>query len=463
MPAKYHIPSAPVAGRFQPITRSGVLAWEEGCLKCAKCVKKECVYRVYEKRALDARQMIDSTDSVCQDCFRCVQNCPGRLISKELNPAYKALGNGYWSADIISNIWFQAETGRIPVSGGGYGGPFSGSGFDAMWTDMSEIVRPTRDGIHGREYINTSVDIGRKEMHLEFDGRGNLSSPTHPLIEIPLPVVFDLLPWSPPPGQIRQALLRAAQKLGLFALIPETEWLPEYEPYIGQTLLYLDRGPMPVQKSMFAGLRFVEVPDSPKVLRQKEFLKMGKPNLLVAVRIELAENTCNRVLELTREGIEVLHLRADENGTEKGPEGLFIKDRVKQIHLRLVEEGLRDRVTILAGGGVAMAEHMAKLIICGADAVTGDIPALAAMECRVCKRCAEGISCPVELESVDPAWGASRIVNLMAGWHNQLLEILGAMGIREVRRLRGEMGRAMFFEELEREFVSLGKKREPLP
>ena len=26
-----------------------------------------------------------------------------------------------------------------------------------MWTDMSEIVRPTRDGIHGREYISTSV------------------------------------------------------------------------------------------------------------------------------------------------------------------------------------------------------------------------------------------------------------------------------------------------------------------
>ena len=40
MPAKYHIHSAPVAGRFQPITRSGVVAWEEGCLKCAKCVKK---------------------------------------------------------------------------------------------------------------------------------------------------------------------------------------------------------------------------------------------------------------------------------------------------------------------------------------------------------------------------------------------------------------------------------------
>jgi glutamate synthase domain-containing protein 2 len=123
-----------------------------------------------------------------------------------------------------------------------------------------------------------------------------------------------------------------------------------------------------------------------------------------------------------------------------------------------VEQGMRDQVTILAGGGVAMAEHMAKLIICGADAITCDLPALVAMECRVCKRCAEGISCPVELDRVDPAWGALRIVNLMAGWHNQLLEVLGAMGIREVRRLRGEMGRAMFFEDLEKEFAALGKR-----
>jgi glutamate synthase domain-containing protein 2 len=84
------------------------------------------------------------------------------------------------------------------------------------------------------------------------------------------------------------------------------------------------------------------------------------------------------------------------------------------------------------------------------------------MECRVCQRCSEGISCPVELEKVDPAWGASRIMNLMAGWHNQLLEILGAMGMREVRRLRGEMGRAMFFEDLEKEFESLGKRGETI-
>jgi hypothetical protein len=42
----------------------------------------------------------------------------------------------------------------------------------------------------------------------------------------------------------------------------------------------------------------------------------------------------------------------------------------------------------------------------------------------------------------------------MHAWRNQMLEMLGAMGIREARRLRGEVGRAMFFEDLEKEIFA---------
>ena len=51
----------------------------------------------------------------------------------------------------------------------------------------------------------------------------------------------------------------------------------------------------------------------------------------------------------------------------------------------------------------------------------------------------------------DSDWGSRRITNLIGAWHNQLLEVMGAMGIREARRLRGEVGRSMRFEDLERE------------
>ncbi len=459
MPPKYHIETHPVPNRLAPISRSGVVAWEEGCLKCARCVKKQCVYRVYETRRLDPGEMRESLDFACKDCFRCVQNCPKGLIQKTLDPKFRALGDHYWTGEIISRLWFQAETGRIPVSGAGYGGAFSGPGFDSMWTDMSEIVRPTRDGIHGREYISTAVDLGRRPMALCFGGQGELLSPAPLLMEIPIPVILDRPPWSPPSRGISLATLKAAKILGTLAMTGPELWEPQMEPLKEAALWAFPRGSEELPWWLTQGIHLVELEDGPDVMEKQEKLKGLNPELIVMIRLELGKESKRRVLELARGGAEVLHLKADPWGREKGEAPRFVLQALKEIHFHLVEVGLRDALSLVAGGGVAMAEHMCKLIIAGADAVSVDVPLLAAMECRVCRRCQEGLACPVGLEKVDPAWAAARVRNLLAAWHNQLLEVMGAMGMRDVRRLRGEMGRAMFFEDLEREFFSnLGRR-----
>jgi glutamate synthase domain-containing protein 2 len=136
---------------------------------------------------------------------------------------------------------------------------------------------------------------------------------------------------------------------------------------------------------------------------------------------------------------------------------------LRDVHGTLVKEGIRDEVTLIASGGIALAEHVAKAIICGADLVAIDLPLLVALECRLCGQCQRGQPCPIGLEEIEAEYGAHRIVNLVGAWHQQLIEVLGAMGIREVRRLRGETGRAMFFEDLEREtFGRLFGKRKSL-
>jgi glutamate synthase domain-containing protein 2 len=91
-----------------------------------------------------------------------------------------------------------------------------------------------------------------------------------------------------------------------------------------------------------------------------------------------------------------------------------------------------------------------KTIILGADGVVIDLPLLAALECPLLDTCFAGKPCTTPLDTLDAQWGQQRIVNLMAAWRNQLLEVLGAMGLREVRRLRGERGRAMFAQDLSR-------------
>ena len=70
--------------------------------------------------------------------------------------------------------------------------------------------------------------------------------------------------------------------------------------------------------------------------------KEKNPRLVIFIRSQLAPDTSERREDaLIREGAEVLHLVADEYGLEKAENPLFIKERMKQIHLNLVESGLK--------------------------------------------------------------------------------------------------------------------------
>jgi glutamate synthase domain-containing protein 2 len=75
---------------------------------------------------------------------------------------------------------------------------------------------------------------------------------------------------------------------------------------------------------------------------------------------------------------------------------------------------------------------------------------LVSIGCRVCQACQKE-SCPAELEKLARETIKQRMINMAGAWRDQLLEILSAMGIRDVRRLRGEVGRAMFYEQVEKE------------
>jgi len=199
----------------------------------------------------------------------------------------------------------------------------------------------------------------------------------------------------------------------------------------------------------------VQLSFTENVMETVQKIKKINPDLVVCLRLSLTPRAEEEVESLARAGAEVLHILADEKGREQNTTSpRFIKDLIRHIHMRLVKQSLRDGLSLIFGGGMAMAEHVAKAIICGADAVSVERPLLFALECRLCEQCADGTACPVELEKIDPEWGRQRVVNLIAAWHGQLLEVLGAMGLRDVRRLRGEVGRAIFLEEIEKETFS---------
>jgi hypothetical protein len=380
---------------------------------------------------------------------------------------------------------------------------------------MSEIVRPTRDGIHGREYISTSVDLGRKLPYLAFaDGR--LSSAPPPLMELPLPVVFDVLAERWCRGGVVAAVAAAAAEIGTLAVfrdrdlrsgsaVDRSRTVPLLEPPRAVPWARPDSDPAATADGSGAAEGFdpaatgddagwtrvldpaaiadgsgtapglgppatrdgrsplVMIPDTPDVLAVVAAVKREQAGPIVAIRVPATPTVAQRVVELTRGGAEVIHLLFDAQGREQAAAApRHVRDVLRDVHGTLVREGLRDEITLIASGGIALAEHVAKAIICGADLVAIDVPLVLALECRLCGECQRGQLCQIALEEIEPAFGAQRIVNLLAAWHQQLIEMLGAMGIREVRRLRGEAGRAMFFEDLEREaFGRLFGRRKP--
>lgn len=451
MPKKYHIEVHPTPNRFPRIGRSGIVDWGEGCLKCAKCVKTQCIYGVYEKRSFSTDIFGDTIDELCKSCFRCVQGCPKRLIHKTINPEWEALGDELYTPEVISANWEQAETGKIPVSGAGYGGPFCGAGFDSMWTDMSEIVRPTRDGIHGREYISTLVDLGRKAPYLILGQGGSVASEPLPRVRIPLPVVFDLLPFGDLSPNVWEAIASAAARLQTMAVMPwnQAARLGQYSEYLAPFV-----GKEIPEELPLSGFRMIEIEDHESAKATLEKVKAQKPDLVVSVRMAASSDPSdiNRIVELHSFGYDVIHYAAQDSGYEQpGFQGAHLKDMIRQAHAGLLQHAVRDEIALLASGGIAMAEHVIKAMLCGANAVGVDVPLLMAMGCRVCRECVEGRTCPVSIGTISPPWGVRRIINLMGAWHNQFLEMMGAMGIREARRLTGEQGRVMFFEDLERD------------
>ena len=451
-----------------PILKPRKIVRSDRCINCGQCIDA-CIYGCHDRLADDPRKMDDPQINCCRNCFACVFKCPRGALSMHDNEEFLATGNETYPAAVISSIQEQATSGKIPVSGAGYDGPFDGKGFDNIWTDMSEIVRPTRDGIHGREHISTTIHLGRMVDNLCgmcFDEDGNLESLIPPNREIPLPMLFGPLPF-PVSKSIKLSMARAASRLNTYVTIDRSENPKDYAEFVNHLLVRLDPQDVLDGADALQWATIVEITESGD--QEAAFTKAREtnPHLLTVLAVQARKGVADTVLRLARHGGETIHLYCDETGT--GADDVKLLDILAETHERLVEEGLRDRITLLASGGVARAEHVPKTILTGADGVFVDLPLLIALGCTICDECLGMERCPRDLGGVTDAWGATRIVNLMLCWRDQLLEVLGAMGIRDVRRLRGEKGRAVFADKAREDFLrrldagKLGVVPDPTP
>lgn len=395
-------------------------------------MSRPCMYGVFSRPVGGMAPVHDK----CVGCLRCTVQYP-EMVTVIRNPARRSLGDSYLTPDKVDTILSEAHSGHAPVKGAGYRGRFGGDGWDGMWLDMSEIVRPTRDGIHGREFISTEVDIGHKPMRLTFNAEGQPVGDRPKIFSLMVPFIFEPAP-SP---TVHRITAEAAKQLHSLAVIPAAEVVRNgladrhTVPLVtGADLELLDSLGAP---------RMVEIAGWNEDLFDKLAEKM--PDTLIGVRVPADIDP----VPLAEAGVSVIHLLSDHHGRAGGR---FMLELIQEAHGRLVETSLREQVTLVGSGGLVMAEHAPKAIVCGLDAVGLDSAVWIALQADFYAECVDRADPAVEFPgglTVD--WGVKRMRNLVAAWRDQLLEILGAMGLREVRRLRGEVGRCMFQKALEDE------------
>ena len=198
----------------------------------------------------------------------------------------------------------------------------------------------------------------------------------------------------------------AASSIGTLLFIKAEQYAPFFSPYAANLVPCVTKDTYVRYADLIKSSRMVEIAYAPSLDEALSGLKAINPDLFIAIGLPLDAAAAERAAELARSSADTLHLYGSDYGREVGTDNpRYLKDMIREVHLKLVEHKIRHRINLMFSGGIAMAEHMAKSLICGADAVGIDIPLLIALECRLCYRCKEGKPCPVKLEAVELDWG----------------------------------------------------------
>ena len=467
----------------------------ETCIKCGRCVH-QCGWSVYH---LDDDDRPIPDHAKCAACHRCVTFCPTDSITIEKNPlAYKdsdSMSPAYRKA-----IWRQAETGGVLLTGMGNDKPYLKI-FDHLLLDACQVTNPSIDPL--REPMELRTFLGRKPDHIEVAMGRNGGGPTlvtelDPQLMLETPIMFGGMSFGSVSLNVHRALAMAAKESGTFMNTGEGGLHPDLEPYQDHIIVQCASGRFGVHADYLQAGAAVEIkigqgakpgigghlpgekideqvsttrmiPQgtdalspaphhdiySIEDLRQLIYaIKEATHYKPVSVKIAAVHNVAAIASGVVRAGADIVYIDGFRGGTGAAPTvirdnvGIPIEIAIAVVDQRLRDEGIRNRASIVAAGGIRSSADVAKAIALGADACGIGTAALVALGCHVCQKCHTG-SCswgittqrPELTRRLDPEWGAERLSNLVRAWSHEVAEILGALGVNAIESLRGSRER----------------------
>jgi glutamate synthase domain-containing protein 2 len=410
--------------------------------------------------------------------FYCVERCPQKAISININPAFELLGDKRWSANLLASTWHMAETGTIPHQDLNYKTGDSGGGFDKL-----RFVYQERDIPDGPDdEISTAIELNR-------------SGDSRPKVTIPIPLYLGGMSFGSVSIVTMLSRVRAAQALGTFCCTGEGGYPDELKPYDDHIITQVATGLFGVREETIKRVRIVEFKYAqgakpglgghllgdkvtPKVAEMREavagsalfspfpfhsvysvedhkkhvdWIKETNPKALVSVKVSTPTDIDMVVVGSFYAGAHIVQLDGSYGGTGAAPDiakkniAMPIEYALPKVHRFLLEEGIRDKITIIASGGIRTAYDMAKAIAMGADGVCLGTADLVALECIRCHHCESGRGCARGIATTDDEltslmelkWGTQRIINMYEAWRHQLIYILKRLGMKSVTELVG--------------------------
>ncbi|MCE5198032.1 MAG: glutamate synthase-related protein [Armatimonadota bacterium] len=457
------------------------------CIKCEVCIK-QCSFDVHYRDEED--DLIKHRPENCVGCHRCAVMCPTAAISITPNPAqYRA--HGSWSGEHVKDINRQAETGGVVLTGSG-NDKAAPVYWDRMLINASQVTNPSIDPL--REPMELRTYIGAKPASVKVKD-GKLASEMPPQIKIQMPILFSAISYGAISYNVQKAIAEAAEELGTLYNTGEGGLHPDFYKYKDNTIVQVASGRFGVHPDYLNAARMVEikigqgakpgigghlagekVSESVSITRmipmgtdaispapQHDIYSIEDLRMLifalkeatnyrvpVSVKIAAVHNAAAIASGIVRAGADVVAIDGFRGGTGAAPKairdnvGLPIEFALAAVDQRLRDEGIRNQVTLISGGGIRCAADIVKAIALGADAVYIGTAALIAVGCTLCQKCYSG-KCnwgiatqnPYLAKRVNSEIAKNRLVNLVQGWSHEIKEMLGGMGINSIESLKG--------------------------